>query len=688
VRELEAMWQLAEELGEGTRNIILGAAGWLTTEWVPGLVAMALLGTLALSCIVYFIQVQRNLQAVRWLRSIIDGYDTPQAFTSAVTDIDQKIAARKGQRAYNNIVDAWREYRETLVLYGEGEARHLRNSVRPSTFFNVEDLEFSAGFWRVVPGLFVTVGLFLTFLGLVAALSVMDVSGADTSVLKDSLDQLLKTASAKFIMSLTGLLCSIVFTIVLRIGLGRIEHQIHSLCSRVEYLLKFISLEDIAVDQLSAVREQREHFRSIGMELVAELGRPLREELPNTISRSISEAMAPMVEKVTQVGSEGVGHMIDDLSSKFSSDVSGALANASDSIELAGRKIGELAARMEQSSGNMNEQLLSSISTLTTTISEIRQNTEESAVRTGEVFREGSENLLSVMSDTLQEIRDNTGRGAEAIKDAAIEMRSAAETFREELSNAAVAGAKEVEGQMAKTADTASGAIAEASKVVLSSFGDTAQSIADMSTEMSDKIASELLGPLDALNSKLADLGLELSNGTNEFRRLAESVKTGADASNEAAATFRNASQDMSSAALPIRMSVEKIDDIVTKLETSTSQTAQIVSRTAEQTVQSAEVALKSASEILQGEQRAIEAALEGVKEVVDRMKGQGEKLDDLDDKLGEAFDKYSQHVGSALEMMLDHARRMQEQLTPALDTMREIVDQAEKFVPQSRGDR
>lgn len=356
---------------------------------------------------------------------------------------------------------AWTEYRETLVLHGEGEARHLRNSVRPSTFLNLEDLEYGAGFWRIVPGLFVTIGLFLTFLGLVAALDQMDVKSSDTNEMRLMLDKLLTTASAKFIMSLTGLACSIVFTVVLRVGLGRLEHHIHALCSRVEYLLKFISLEDIAVEQLQAIKEQREHFRTIGMELVAELGRPLREELPQTISRSIAESMGPMMDRVAKVGTEGVGGMVNDLSEKFSSEVSGALANASDSIELAGRKIGELAARMDQSSGNMNEQLMASIATLTTTLGDIRKNTEDSAARTGEVFREGSEKMLAVMSETLQDIRDNTGRGAEAIKDAAGEMRSAAETFKDELSNAARAGAQQVEGQMAKTADAASGAITE-----------------------------------------------------------------------------------------------------------------------------------------------------------------------------------------------------------------------------------
>jgi vacuolar-type H+-ATPase subunit E/Vma4 len=679
------MWSNLVSIGNATREFILWVAGLLVEKYTPGLVALALFIGLVLAILLYWRQVNTQIKTLRWLRSIINGHETPNSFTAAIVDIDMAIKEKSKDKSYASVVAAWTEYRETLVLYGEGDARHLRNSVRPSTFMNLEDLEYGAGFWRIMPGLFVTIGLFLTFLGLVAALSVMNVKSADPATLQASLDNLLTTASAKFIMSLTGLACSIVFTVVLRFGLGRLEHDIHALCSRIEYLLKFISLEDIAVEQLQAIKEQREHFRTIGMSLVAELGQSLREELPQTISRSIAESIGPMMDRVAKVGTEGVGGMINDLSEKFSSDVSGALANASDSIELAGRKIGELAARMDQSSGNMNEQLMASIATLTTTLGDIRKDTEVSAARTGEVFREGAEKMLAVMSETLKEIRENTGQGAESIKDAAAQMRSAAETFKEELSSAAQKSARQVEGQMAKTADAASGAITEAGHKMLGSFGETAQRIAMMSTDMGDRLSGGLLRPLDDISEKLSAFNRELANGTSEFSRLAEGVKTGADATVVAAQTFRLASQDMTIAADPIRSSVERIDVAVSKLQSTTTQTADIMFKGVQNTVQSAEAALKSASDILIGKQRAIEAALEGVKEIVDRMKGQGDKLDDLDAKLGEAFEKYAKHVSSALDMMVGHAREMQVQLSPAIDQMREVVEQAERFIPQSR---
>lgn len=679
------MLQPIQFLGDTTREFILDTAGLLTEDYVPGIVAALLLLCLLVAIVVLKVKVHSRLKAIRWLSDTINSHGTPHAFTSAVVEIDQKIDSKSSNDAHQTLADAWHEYRETLVLYGEGEDRLYRNSVRPSTFFNVEDLKYGPGFGRIVPGLFVTIGLFLTFLGLVAALNVMEVGSADSATLQQSLDQLLKAASAKFIMSLTGLLCSIVFTVVLRRETGLIESNLHRLCSRLESQLQFISLEDISVKQLAVAREQAENLRHLATELVAEIGRPLREDLPLTISKSIAEAMAPMVEKVTQVGTEGVGTMVQDLSSRFTEDVGAALANASDSIELAGRKIGDLAARMDQSSGTMNEQLMNSIKGLNAAILETQKRTEENAVKTGDVFKQGADQLLAVMSDTLGEIRDNTGKGAEAIKDAAAQMRSAADTFRDELTKASEAGAKQVEGEMNKSAAAASGAINTAGADIMKTFGATAQQISATSEQMAKKLSSELVSPLDQVVDRLASLSAELSKGTSEFKRLNDGINSGASASVTAANSFKKATDDLVSSATPIRSSVERIDAALVKLDSNTNRTAENLRAAAVTITQSAQTTLNSASEILGSKRQAIESALAGMKEITEKMRGQGDRIDDLDEKLGEAFERYNQHVKAVLDSMIDHAADVQKELTPALETMREIVEQAEKFVPESR---
>ncbi|PJN93762.1 hypothetical protein CNY89_18565, partial [Amaricoccus sp. HAR-UPW-R2A-40] len=242
-------------------------------------------------------------------------------FAAGIIDVDLAAGSVRTPLMRGHIAETWKEYRDTLIDQTVDGQTVLRNSARPSMFFNLDDLGFGAGFARFIPGLFVTAGLFLTFLGLISALTSMDLSGGNSTA---ALNDLLQIASAKFIMSLTGLLCSIVFTIVLRVEMGRLERRLHQLCHDLERRLSFVSLESLAIDQLKAAQEQREHLRALAFEMVAELGRPLREELPAAISNSITTAMSPLLDQVSRMGTDGMGSMVEDLSRQFSGDVSRA----------------------------------------------------------------------------------------------------------------------------------------------------------------------------------------------------------------------------------------------------------------------------------------------------------------------------------------------------------------------------
>jgi len=595
--------EFIQTIGLSVKKAILWLAGVLTESNLdtapvekgaaPGFVAAVLFLLLIVGVVIYSFQLRQRIHAISWLYNLIKGYETPQEFTQNITDIDIEVRKRWGREAYDELARGWLEYKETLVLYGENESRHFRNSVRPSTFFNAEDLNFTPGFWKIVPGLFVTIGLFLTFLGLVAALDSLKVSGMDAVQLKGSLQTLLETASAKFVMSLTGLACSIIFTIRLRTGVSKIENKLHELCNHTEFLLKFISLEDIATDQLAAIKEQKEHFRTIGLELVAELGRPLKEDLPITIAQSISDAMSPLVSKVAQVGTEGVGGMVEDLSAKFSEDVSKALNEASTSISNAGTMIDTV-------SENMSRELLSSVSALKEMIEEVQGATK------------------SRMLDTGKELAD--------------------------------------------------------------SFGKTASTITEQASSLSDT----LVAPLNDLQNKIAILSSDISESGAQFKVMSESVKMGADATQKAASSFEKSAQDFSRVSSPINRSIELISESISDLEDSTANVNETLTEGIKQLMASSESALKSAVEIIRGEQSALENALQGMQDVIEDFKGQGDRLDDIDEKLGAAFETYAEHVESQLEEMKLHARELTERLTPALDKMREVVEHAEQFIPES----
>ncbi|WP_244430748.1 hypothetical protein [Methylocystis sp. ATCC 49242] len=620
---------------------------------------------------------------------MIDETPDHAAFAEAISGLDHKIESEAQGEARAHLATAWREYRETLVPHYENESITLRNSVRPAVFFNPDDLRFGAGSWRIVPGIFVSVGLFLTFLGLISALSSMDFRG---DKVQDSLQILLTIASAKFIMSLTGLLCSIVFTIVLRRGMSRTEKEIHQLCATIETRLTFISLEYLAVEQLAATREQREHFRMIGLELVAELGRPLREELPAAISTSITSVMAPLMQQVGQAGADGMDEMVKSLSERFSDDVGHALATASESLVKAGDRIAALSERMDQSSGRVGTEIDAAVTRLTQAVEDLRNGMGATAQTASGAFTQGAEQLLSVMNQTLEGIRDNTGEGARALSAAAAEMRQAAEGFRKEIEEASREGRAAVAGQIAAEGANAAGAIGSAGVAVLQAVDRTTKEISERTEQLAEKAGQELLAPLDRIAQQLGTMVDSLSEGATGMRRLSDGVRVGAEASERAASSFKSASQDLAAAVAPISSANERLEATMTHLKESTAHAANTVVRSSEATAQSAAQTLAAAQEMLGGHARAIETSLKGLSDMLDRMKAQearireqGDRLDDLDEKLGEAFEKYTGQVAVTVDSLHGHVRRMQEELAPALDTLRTIVEQAEQFTPERR---
>jgi hypothetical protein len=669
-------------LGESIRDVVLGLASFLKVEAAPGLVTLALLLLLVAAIAVYVRAVLARRAALRWIAALVREAADGAAFSEGIANLDARIEQESNNGRRRQVAEAWREYRETFVPHDEDGVVILRNSVRPSVFFNAEDLGFTPGFWRILPGLFVTVGLFLTFLGLISALHSMDLGAGRVEA---SLKDLLTIASAKFIMSLTGLFCSIIFTIVLRWGMGRVDGAVHQLCSTIERRLTFISLEALAVEQLAAVREQREHFRRIGLELVAELGRPLREEVPAAISGSITAAMQPLLQQIGTAGTDSVQSMVQDLSSRFTTDVGRALETASRRLEEAGDKIGTLAGRMDQSSGTMSAKVDASVDRLVQAVDELRGAMGATAQTASGAFTEGANHLLAVMNQTLEGIRDNTRDGSQAISAAATDMRKAAEAFAAEIERAAESGSTAAKARMDAAGADVGAAIGAAGDTVRIAFEGSGARITEAAEAFAARAAQDLLQPLEAIVQQLGSMVQGLAEGAAGLRRLSDGVRSGAEATEQAAGSFRTASSDLVAAVVPIRAANERIEGAMRQLTESTGHVATTVSRSAETTAEAAARALESASTILGARASAIEASMNGVNALVERLKGQGDRMDDMDEKLGRAFEEYNRQVGAAVEGLFGHVRQLQNELDPALDTLRSVVEQAEQFAPQQR---
>lgn len=664
-------------LGEQIKADILSIAQLLVRDAAPGWVAGVFFVVLFVSCIWTLAVYWRRVSAIRSLKKHIDRYADGQRFTQHFDELNAELQAwRIGPAPRSAVIEAWDEYAETTVVDTRDGQMIRRNAVRPTNFLNVEDLGFGPGFLRILPGMFVSLGLLFTFLGLVAALDQLGNDLGKGAKSDDVVIRLMTIASAKFIMSLAGLACSIIFGFWLRFCQGRLDKVLHGLCLTIERRLSFVSLEDLGFRQLEASIEQREAFRKIGMEMVADLKRPL-DSLPAALSQSIVTAMEPVFQQVGQIGAQGMEGIVGGLASQISSSVGLALTRASDSLQDAAARIGSLVDRMNASSTQMGEGMQTALAQMASAIADLRTQVAATGEVASSTMTEGAERLLSVMNDTLDGIRSNTAEGAGAMSKAAAEMRDAAISFRDTLSTATAQSAADVEQRMREASSGAGQAMRDA-------FGKTSREIAQLGDDLSTTVGAQVIDRVQALATQFEALVGEVTSGVGGMRSASTSLRSGADAIAGAAVSFGGASREMVAATDPVRASHERIEAQIRQLAAATNDTAVTMTSSAQSVARSAAQVLEAAQAALGNEREGIRLTLETTRVVLAQLTRDAEKLDDIDAMLGRALSGYSAQLEAALGTAQEHIGRMKDTLAPGVDTLRGIVDRAETFMPKS----
>lgn len=273
------------------------------------------------------------------------------------------------------------------------------------------------------------------------------------------------------------------------------------------------------------------------------------------------------------------------------------------------------------------------------------------------------------MRATLEGIRENTAAGAAAMSRAAGEMRVAAEGLRRDIRAAAEEGAAAARGRMDQVAEEVRGAIEE-----------TGRGLANVAAEVTSRTGRDLLDPIEHVAERLRAMVDALENGAGQMVRASDGVKAGADASAQAAGSFRASADALVAASGEVTPAVVRLEGAARDLALSTRDVA---ANTRSNTASAGQV-LDAAREALGGHRRAIDQTLTLLGQNLERMRGQGDRLDTIDQKLGRAFEEYREQVQDAQVALRQHVTAIQGELTPALDKMREIVEQAEAFVPQS----
>lgn len=682
-------FEFGGDLGLFLKDSIIQLAEALTlSDSRPGYFAGLFLMITMLAGILYLTRTIRQFRAIKELDTRVRSHESIEVFAEGYDEFKASLLETyRTNRNRRSIWEAFDEFSETIVPDDLDGPLRLRNSIRPANFLNVEDLEFGPGIYRILPNTFVSAGLLLTFLGLVAALHQFSQSMASgDGGMDQAMQDFMQIASAKFVMSLVGLFCSILFTILLRAQQNRIEAALNHLCTGIERRLVFVSLEDIGFRQLKAAREQETQLKALSTNMIAELRQPL-DALPEAITSAIADTMDPIFDRVSSMGTSSMEGMVGDLSQQLSHSVGNALTRASESLGEATDRIGLMVDRMNTSNTQAGDGLRDALSEMARAMSEMRNEVAASGRTASVAMNEGADRLLSVMNETLSGIKDNTGQGAEAMRAAAEEMKSAADGFRSTLETASQESAEAARKRMAESTDEAGQAITGAGRTLLESFNKTSTDIAKLGTDMGDVIGDKILSRLEDIGTRLSEMADAVQRGASGAQSAAQGLNAGASAIHGASDGFRSASEALSVAAEPIRASHERIEITLRRVGDLVETVSDALMKNSASVAGDAANVLESARTALGTEREGIQRNLEATRSVISQLSQEADNLDKIDEMLGRALKEYGAQLEAALGTAQDHVGQMRDALAPGLDTLKSVVEQAETFIPrQPRG--
>ena len=423
--------------GESIVDFILFLAGWLTGEGTPGWVSLGLVVALVVLWIWYEIVTQRFVGAVRSIRTILHIEGNGKITRDGLVGIDRNFGQASARSVFHRrLENAWREFNET-AMPPAADSDVLRNTVRPVVFFNREDLGLDAGMWRQLPALFVSIGLLLTFLGLVAALEqtaqLLGSASTDATATVRGLTTLLNIASAKFIMSLTGLACSIVFTVVLRFSTKRKDEALHDLCADIERGCDFMSEQDMLRQLLAQAEEQTAHLQAFSTELVAQIAQPLKEDLPNAIRESIGQAMQPVIDNISRDTNQGIESLVESVSGQLVEGVEGSVREMKALMESVCTRLDEAAGRLDRSSETMSGNVDEAVGSLVERVERLSAGIDDSTARLGKFAEsiDGSATVVTSSSEQLRESSESLSDAASPIRDSIADIQASTQDMRQ-----------------------------------------------------------------------------------------------------------------------------------------------------------------------------------------------------------------------------------------------------------------
>ncbi len=538
------------------------------------------------------------------------------------------------------IKDAWNEFTETLIRPKFDEEKNLispcENTARPQVFFNLRELEMGPNLVLIFPGVFVGVGLSLTFLGLISALGeavgAINASAGETTSIQTAIGNLLKISSAKFYASLFALFMSVVMTVTLKTMTRKLQANIASLSRAIETGVRFLPPAKLSIDANEILKSQLSQLQTFNTDLAMKVG--------EQVQSSLKESLAPVIQRLddmsgdmTQQNIQAIKDISLEVTNGIQDATAGSMEKVAETLDDISFKLGSLSDTLGDALSNFDTDFRKILEGLKTALSESAEGVAEGIGASVTQMSEG----VGKTTTEITEIIDGLTSTVQSMASASAEI---SQQSGEELRKQVQAASEIASEQMAQAGRELSSGFQESTEGLVNALGAT--------TSQVRQLEQGLIG----LPQRLSDVNAELGTSSAAISESAQQFGT-------ATSGLRSLVEPLAEHAAETRRSIDQITDT---MQTTASKVSD---------------ASASISDAVNKLDKEISAQLS-------RLDGSDEKLAELfqaieqsTSKIVNELDEYVTKVDNGFSLSIGALNSSVSELEETFDRLRQSIDDA-----------
>lgn len=292
----------------------------------------------------------------------------------------------------------WDAFKQSLIVAQPSAGIYYTQ--RPTYYFNLQTFvapKMNLALFQAVPNSLVGIGLFFTFIGLVAALwfASAGVAAADMEQAKQALRDLLHAATFKFVTSIAGLLASLVFSWREKAHLYQLQTALNDFCDALENRLLSSSLEQLTVQQTQILQAQQ----LTQAQQEAAFSRALQ-----TAIEPLTQAMTGLVEKVGSINQQALETMMLQFSQQLQGAAGTELRELTHSLQTLVPTISQMQQGLTQSSQHFNQNMVLASQTLQESVKQASEHFLTQLTETHTQLQQQSQQKFTEVSTNLTQI--------------------------------------------------------------------------------------------------------------------------------------------------------------------------------------------------------------------------------------------------------------------------------------------